>query len=441
MLLRGTGRRQWIALVAGGLLLSACTSGDGGDADTASPEGSTESAPAGEEALWRAEPVPIVGGDVGHTRLWAPDGGPVVTISGTGVVGYDPLTGASLWELEPPTPAGTPCGASEVNGDGIGAVMYHRNDVGDEPHCSVLVVVDTRGGEVLWHEELAGPADTVVSEGTLVTVGESVISARPDDDAPLLRFALDGERLPPLETPEDDAASCDARTSWELTAEHVLAWTPCGEEDVMRVAAFGTDSGQLAWTTELEGRGRDSLTYLLPGEELAATIGLDHLLVFDSAGEVRAEIPGVASEGVVAGSVLVLPEGPTAAGTDGFVGYDLHSGEMLWREESGIGTWLFDGVSGQRTSFDRVYAEGDPLILNEGIAENSYAEVQQVASLDPSTGSPTWDVTLSSGDDADSRLTETEPLALATRDSVIYQLAVFSETTGNRLELSAHQVP
>jgi hypothetical protein len=157
---------------------------------------------------------------------------------------------------------------------------------------------------------------------------------------------------------------------------------------------------------------------------------------------VRAELPETQG-GVVAGSVLVSPEYSAEAFAEVFVGYDLRSGEELWREELDTGhqrTQLFGGLGGPEVGLDRVFAEGEPVILYSELPEGSDTEVQRVAVLDPATGSRTKDVALP-GDVPIRDLIETETLALAARGSEVYQLAIFSDAVGNRIELAAYELP
>lgn len=124
------------------------------------------------------------------------------------VTAFDVATGDVRWSLKPPPLAQGVCALSEgLNDDGIGAVLFSREDQG----CSMLTAVQARTGETVWTQSVdfhyaangyingsIGVGEQVVS---VVTNGQSCVVAR--------RFALaDGQSRSAL--PSDDRCAHSA---------------------------------------------------------------------------------------------------------------------------------------------------------------------------------------------------------------------------------------
>lgn len=337
-------------LAAGVLAAAACTVG--GDRAPAAPtaEAPTEAPPA--KALierWRAKPP--AGSRV--IRIWATDT-IVVVVTRSGVKGFDAATGALRWELRGPSGpgGGSPCAASsEVNGQGLGAVLYDRGyeEYGDFGGCGVLMVPDTRNGKVQWRADLpnrdGSQADYPDVGADAVTIGDDVIGVRTKDGEPgqtLHRYSVDGERLPRLRVPGGE--ECRRDVSWTQSATYTLARSAC--DDATRISLFRTQSGAELWTRPKPAEL--SLVSGIAAGDPPTVAGGRHLVSFTGTGEVPADV----SLPHVARSAPLRTRGSLAAVAMGnepheaaFAGADPRSGRLLWQVElhGGVPAGVHDG--------------------------------------------------------------------------------------------------
>jgi outer membrane protein assembly factor BamB len=111
-------------------------------------------------------------GDVEELGLWAHDS--VVTrIASTAVGGFDADDGSPLWELDSPQGTVAACAASErPNARAIGAIVF-STAYAPEQRCTVVVIVDSHDGEVLWRRDMAETGDGTTGRESTVTEGRA----------------------------------------------------------------------------------------------------------------------------------------------------------------------------------------------------------------------------------------------------------------------------
>jgi outer membrane protein assembly factor BamB len=346
------------ALAVCALLLAACSGGGGDDEDhepvpTAAPDETKSNAMT---RLWETPPVdgaPRVS-SFWINDIWVTDAA-VVFVQSAGVWGYDPGSGEELWRLAPPDGADALCAATpDVNGDGIGALLYHRaqDPSGEgETGCSVVAAVDTGSGEILWSHDLSdreGSASITASGPPPLSVGEEVIAVNFNSRGYFFRFAIDGgEELPELEVPGGE--DCQPY-EWLHSATYTIGLSACDAVDPERTEGYvyDTESGvrlrHLSWSVTASPP-----TGLLPGDQLALW-HYDTLTVYeDSGGQVRAEIPlqpGVDAENAVVTDSELIMRTESGLSDYRYAGLDLETGAQLWENEVPGGLW-FMGHDGQ----------------------------------------------------------------------------------------------
>ncbi|RKN39441.1 PQQ-binding-like beta-propeller repeat protein [Streptomyces hoynatensis] len=203
--------------------------------------------------MWRARDVPAAaqGDRALAIRLW-PGEDTLTLVSAAGVVGYGTADGEPRWEAAAPSGAGAPCAAAPgENSAGLGAVFYTAGDGG----CSVLAVLDTTNGALLWSTDLAVPGrPPAAPDEVAVTVGEAAVTANLDragSPAGFHRFeAAGGAELPLPEPPRDEAAPCPVERRTEAirhAGSRIVALSTCAGA-VPELAAYAMDTGELQWT-------------------------------------------------------------------------------------------------------------------------------------------------------------------------------------------------
>jgi hypothetical protein len=359
--------------------------------------------PAALAQLWGAPIVPAAIDDAGlrATRLWAHDG-TVTLVSTAGVTGYDTVDGTPLWQAATPPGAGVPCAAAEgTNASGVGAVLYRAapqdGEERDEDEngvpgagCTVLGVIDTTSGALLWSEPLTEP-ETGTETGTetgpdagseagaesgsgpdseaageagaadiTLTVGDQTVTVNLDGAGTVSAFhrlALDdGDALGTPQPPADPSRDCAVEREPEAVrhaGSRVAVLTRC--ESTAELSVYHADTGELEWThpaTDPEF----AFTGILAGDPLTLFQG-DELVAYSETGEElwRRVVDAMRPEmSAVVGDVLCVREGGA-----GFAGYDVAGGEQLWESELDAGTQLF-GVQDDRLLLGR--PDGDELL-------------------------------------------------------------------------------
>ncbi|UED83538.1 PQQ-binding-like beta-propeller repeat protein [Streptomyces profundus] len=318
----------------------------------------------GPTEVWRAES----GGNGGELdlALWAHDG--VVTRVGPtaaeDVTGYDAADGTVLWET--PAPVGTygPCAASEhTNAEGVGAVLHHS---GEAEGCTVVTVIDTHDGEVLWSRDLSGLGPSPVDDTVTATVGEATLTVNlspANAAASFQRFDLaSGEPLPALAPVAD--GDCDhgwTPLSIDHADERVVTLATCegpsGEPlTPPRFAnhVHDTATGEHLWSRDMAD-ANEAIADVRYGEPGAPLIVVEsgHLVAYTETGEAlwRLATDGQGlSERAVADGVLIAEQLDDTSEPVVFEGYAVDSGERMWRGEfppltSFLGADDADGVA------------------------------------------------------------------------------------------------
>jgi hypothetical protein len=413
-----SGRLVAAALVTGGVLLTACGgSDDSGDSGDAGGDAGSTSELA---SAWRTAPVAADDDAMPQSRVWATDKA-VVSVTSSGVRGYDPATGEDSWELAPPEGADTPCGAApEVNAQGIGAVLYRPVNAASPDTCSVLGVVDTASGELLWSQDLTTPDPEYASPGsyyTPVTVGEEAVTVELVEDG-LHRFAVaDGAELPVPEVPAQQVCE-DYYTDWRHSPEHLVAVTSCDEmtDAESEITAYDAASGEELWTASDATGADDDIAEIVADAPLTITTQ-EKLVSFGEDGQVAADLPLDRQDGYLAiepgdygvqGSTLVTTFDSSA---QEFVGIDLTTGEEAWQKSPNGPAEGFVG--------------GDDHILSaySAVVEGTGGAPVHIARLNAADG--TW--TVEGILPADAGFTWT----MAATDTTVYVLAEPSDEEGS----------
>ncbi|MGP3966632.1 outer membrane protein assembly factor BamB family protein [Streptomyces sp. 6N223] len=420
-----SGRLAAALLVAGGMLLTAACGDSGEDA-------SGEDGAAADElaATWRTQPVTADDEALPQPRLWATDRA-VVSVTSSGVRGYDPATGEDRWELPPPEGADAPCGAApDVNAQGIGAVLYRPVNAASPDTCSVLGVVDTASGELLWSHDLTTPDPEYAAPGssyTPVTVGEETVTAELVEDG-LHRFAVaDGAELPVPEVPAQQVCE-DFYTDWRHSAEHLVAVTSCDEmtEAESEITAFDAASGEELWTAPDATGADDDIAEIVAGAPLTVTTQ-ERLVSFGEDGQVAADLPLDRQDGYLAvepgnfavqGSTLVTTFDDSA---QEFVGIDLTTGEEAWQKSP-------DGPA-------EGFVGGDDHVLSaySAVADGTGGAPTHIARLNAADG--TWTVEGVLPEDAGFTWT------MAADDATVYVLAEPDSGGDGTLRIEAYERP
>jgi outer membrane protein assembly factor BamB len=382
--------------------------------------------------LWHAEAVPTNVDVMLTPRLWVTDRA-AVAVTSSGVQGFDPATGEPSWELPSPEGADVPCGASpEVNARGIGAVLYRPVTAPAADVCSMLAVVDTASGELLWSEDLTTPDPEYAhpaASGAPVTVGEETVSIELIEDG-LHRFAIDdGSELPLPEVPAHQA--CDAFwTDWRHSATHLVAVTSCeemaatGEESQLSV--YDAASGEELWTVADAVGADEDLAAVLADAPLTITTA-DRLLSFGEGGEALADVPLDRAEGYVStdpgeyaiqDSVLV-----TTIDDSGqeYLGIDLTTGEDAWQESREGPAEAFLGGSDQ------------VLVLYSDVVEETNAISDHMARLNGQDGALSVEGVLPEGSGF--------VLDMAAGDDALYLLAEPADGEDGTARIEAYERP
>ncbi len=315
---------------------------------------------SGPAEVWRTPATDSDVGDDADLALWL-HGSVLARVAPTHVTGFDTAEGGRLWEADEPAETRGICAASErTNDDGIGAVVYTVD--GDDEECTRLGVIDTRnGGELLWSTDLRAGDDWLgANSNSPVTVTASTVSVASTAFTALVDFRrydlATGDEAPALELPDtgcpmDSVASslvgqADARIVVATTCE---PW-PDGEAPASWTSVYEADSGELLWTSEHPGT--EPVLGVLSGDPLMLHEGVrsvspttgelegGHLVAYSDTGERLWRLAAVGADtgtwvyvrAVTDGVLIVelLPDEGDARGL--FAGYDLASGERLWRE-------------------------------------------------------------------------------------------------------------
>ncbi|MDT0347657.1 outer membrane protein assembly factor BamB family protein [Streptomyces litchfieldiae] len=311
-----------------------------GDGLVASTSAAT-SEPAELAELWRSPAVAAAIDDAGAraTRLWAHDG-TVTLVSTAGVRGFGTVDGAPLWEAAAPPGAGAPCAAAEgTNAAGIGAVLYLVEDGQADTGCSVLGMVDTTSGELLWWQRFARP---VAAADVTVSVGEQAVTVGLDDTGELAgfrRYAVsDGAELGLPPQPEDGSWACaDGRETLAVrhAGSRLAVLTRCASTPELTV--YHADTGELEWTHPASDP-EFGFSGILAGDPVLLLQGNEAVAYAETGEELwRLPLDGLRTEmSAVAGGVLCV-----RSGSAGLAGYDVADGDRLWETELPEGAQLF----------------------------------------------------------------------------------------------------
>lgn len=373
-----TKKWAFLATVVAVLMAAGCgdDGGKGGDAG----DGAAELA-----EQWRTPAVAHQPKHVWLPPLWVA-GDVVVGISTEGVTGYNAATGTPAWNLTAPEGADKPCAASPtVNGAGIGAVLFGPSGGrGGEEACSVLAVVDTASGKLLWSQDLttgdrAYPSADVIP----VSVGEKTVTVELIEDG-LHRFSLDGKELP---TPKVTVGKqCDDfYVHWRHSARYLVAVVDCPKltDAQNHLAAYDAASGEQLWTmADFTDEDRPARVEILTDQPL--TIATQERLVsFGEGGKVLTDLPLDRPDGhlhldpgdfAIRDSVLVTSYDSAA---NDFVGIDLTTGAELWKQEFSFAPHPLAPGSG---------AGGELVALQDGVLQGKNAMREYLALWDARKG-------------------------------------------------------
>ncbi|AXK32863.1 hypothetical protein DVA86_09585 [Streptomyces armeniacus] len=336
-----------LALLAG----SACTGGGGGGEKKAEP-----AVPKPLRQLWDTKVTASATSRIG----WLTDDTVTLHEPESGALhGYDAGSGRHRWKLTPPTGAGRVCDTSgEVNGQGVGGVVFAA---GDEGECTLAAAVDSRTGRVLWSRQLGeqqgdGPnAGVSVSEKALTVTGRC-------DELRRMRLA-DGKPLPTL-LPRDTDCSHDTAHNARRIAALDDPGTPEGDEREAAFVLYDPDTGKELWRRPADGRGPE-LGALLADDPVTLVTqdkGQRYIRTYDGNGkpvhvlgkELSNAVDEVSGQRLAAEGVLVT----RFANDPRTYAYDLRTGKTLWRKALGSSTLLLGVSDGQLVTRSSLVPKG-----------------------------------------------------------------------------------
>ncbi|UGQ13889.1 PQQ-like beta-propeller repeat protein [Yinghuangia sp. ASG 101] len=332
----GAGTKKWALLATAVAVFTAAGCGDDGGGGR---EARDDASALVEQ--WRTPAVAHQPKDVWLPPLWV-SGDVVVGVGTEGITGYDAATGSVAWELPTPEGAGKPCAASPtVNGKGVGAVLFGADGGrgGGDP-CSVLAVVDTASGKLLWSKDLTTDDRAYPSADVMpVSVGEETVTVELIEDG-LHRFSLAGGELPVPEVTVGKQCK-DFYVDWRHSAKYLVAVVDCpqltGAENY--IAAYDAADGKELWTqADFTDEDQPARVEILTDDPLTVSTQ-ERLVSFGEGGKVLTDLPLDRPDGflhldpgdfTIRDSVLVTSY--DAAAND-YLGIDLTTGQELWKQE------------------------------------------------------------------------------------------------------------
>jgi hypothetical protein len=439
--------RQDATAEAGGPGDGPAPSGSASTAGSARPRAAETPGPGDAAALaevWRAADARVGAGGAaaGPVRLW-PGDGTLTLVTAAGVTGLDVTDGTARWEGAPPPGADRPCAAAaRPNAAGVGAVFWTAADDGA---CSVLGVVDTTNGGLLWSWRFTGEPRP---EDVTVTVGDAVVSAGLDQEGSVARFhrfgLADGEPLPLPGADGGQLPACaDGAERQVLAARHagarVLMRTRCPEaQGPGDLSVHHADTGEVEWTHSLTGDGF-RVDGVVAGDPVVLRQGAEVVAYGETGAELwRLPAGGPGATWSVAGEVLVRREEGTAGtptastASTAFTGWNLADGRELWTIRPG-GVVRAHGTddAGRLLLSEVERADG---AADDAAREDGGDDVVRLSWLDPVTGALTDGGTVP----ADPRRLNDEP-HLAFDGHQLYVAFAVARDGEERLRLRAYE--
>lgn len=331
-------RRPILAALSGTLLLallgSACTSGGDGKSDK--PAAKTATPPALKK-LWQADFPSDRPGTGGVGVTWHHEKTVVTQQSGE-LMGYSADDGKRLWKVAPPPGTDGICAVStNVNDNGIGAVLFQRGK-----RCDLLAPVDVRVGTLQWRRPLkVDPNDRLdrtdqrglsVSDKTValdlfcgelrrydIKRGKELSSPLKRDRRCAHEVEHDGSVIAALNDPEDADTPDDRGTGWIPPQDGKAAFQ-----------LYDASSGKQLWSRPVGRMGAEMQKLITTQPLTLQTKERGHINVrtYDDKGKPKADIGKTGDLNVeTVGEGLLIGSYPNQSRLHAF---DLNSGKQLW---------------------------------------------------------------------------------------------------------------
>jgi outer membrane protein assembly factor BamB len=283
----------------------------------------------GPAEAWRAPSTGVRVHGEQDLGLWA-QGSVVTRISPGSVTGYDAADGGVRWDLEEPEGTVGACAAGEhTNSEGIGAVFFTTTH-DSHLRCTVLGIIDTRTGELLWRQDIDADGNGASSLEVSVTVSERTVTVSRStawDAEGFHRFDLaTGEELPDL-APASECPYERLGVTGAHTDARIVLTTVCGTaldqnaEPYQELSVYDMDTGEVVWTRAVEEP--DAVVQgILSADPLIVVAGAD-VVAYSGTGTPEWRVPRNGAAAEVAGGTLITqaPSGDDEPGV--FTGYDL----------------------------------------------------------------------------------------------------------------------
>ena len=256
------------------------------------------------------------------------------------LIGHDLATGVVLWAHNFDDEQTVPCAASDaLNADGIGGLLLEDGS----QRCRTAAALDTRSGRILRQGDLGRQG---LRQSGEVGVGDTTMTAVTRCGR-VVRFALDGRRLPQSIRPREGRCWWSARTDGHLVA----TFDESGVTDAATFSLYDADTGRRLWDRAVPPQ-RASVDGIFATEPLALAVtedGQQRLQLVDADGRTDAILATTSDLHTVGfrplgrvGRVLVVgTRGPTEV-----QGFDVRTGRRLWRLDPGSDRFAAGGLAG-----------------------------------------------------------------------------------------------
>ncbi|WP_405859600.1 PQQ-binding-like beta-propeller repeat protein [Streptomyces sp. NBC_00090] len=269
-----------------------------------------------------------------------------------GVRAFHAGSGAQRWEYTPPRLTDL-CALSATADDSVVLIAYTGRDRG----CATVAALDLRDGRELWHAAHVPALDALADRGgrglpgvdgaLAVADGLGIVLEAGGDHKPALR-ALELRTGAPRWTAAVPEGCLPGPSA--TAPKQVLTVLNCGDE--MKLAAFEPTDGTARWTVPLDARrgvtaGTD--VTVVAAEPIVLRIVGGDVLVFGPDGRPGPRIKPYAAPSRLYGADVAVSDGRLFALTGGgrwglLVGYDLTSGDEVWRAEVGGAAYTLGGL-------------------------------------------------------------------------------------------------
>ncbi|MET9674510.1 PQQ-binding-like beta-propeller repeat protein [Streptomyces sp. NPDC006482] len=285
-------------------------------------------------------------------RTWVA-GDTVVRGGPGGVRAFHAASGAKRWEYTPPR-LNDICALSPTADDAVVLIAYSRRGGG----CATIAALDLGDGRELWHAA-RGPALDALADRDLDRVREGGVGGalavadglgfvlEAGGGTPAVRALELGTGVPrwTAAVPKDCVP-----VSVATAPKRLLTVLTCGGE--MKLAAFEPAAGTARWTVPLDARRgvtAGTSVAVVSAEPIVLRVDGGDVLAFGPDGRPGPRIEPGGTPSRMYGADVVVSDGRLFALTDGgrwgrLAGYDLASGDELWRTDIGGAGYALGGL-------------------------------------------------------------------------------------------------